>query len=145
MTFFIVQRRSTYTIHLSKTMTTRLNTRFLVTAVALDGICSTLQPLFRLYSVIYELHGNNLILSDLVAALISVVMSWFSDFWSFSALTLEWSGSRYTWRCCGFRDLLLLVLLFSWKPLLYSFALFVQLETSAALLQHPTFADPELS
>lgn len=84
-----MQRHSTDIIFLSNTMTTRLNTRFLVTAVALDGICSTLQPLFRLYSVIYELHGNNLMLSVLVAALISVVMSWFSDFWSFSALTLE--------------------------------------------------------
>lgn len=51
------------------------------------GIGSTLQPLFRLYSVIYELNGNSFILSVRAAGLISVVMSWFHDFWSFSGLT----------------------------------------------------------
>lgn len=105
--------------HLSKTMTSRLNTRFLVTAVALDGIGGTLQPLFRLYSVIYELDGSDLTLSVLAAGLISVVMSWFPAFWPFSALTPEWSWSRYTWRCCGFGDLLLLFLILSLGSLCY--------------------------
>lgn len=67
-------------------LTSTLNTRFLVTAVALDGIGSTLQPLFRIYCVIYELDGKTLILSVLVAGLISVVMLWFPDFWSLSML-----------------------------------------------------------
>lgn len=89
-------------ICLSETVTSRLSTGFLVTAVALDGIGSTLQPLCRLCSVIYELSGNNLILSVLVAGLISVVMSWFPHFWSFSEFAPEQSWSRYTWRCCGF-------------------------------------------
>lgn len=35
---------------------------------------------FRLDSVIYELKGNSLVQSVLVAGLISVVMSWFSHF-----------------------------------------------------------------
>lgn len=59
-------------------MTRRLYTRFLVNAVALDWTGSSVQPLFRLHSVIYELDGNNFVL---VAGLISVVMSWFPDFW----------------------------------------------------------------
>ncbi len=52
-------------------MTSRLNVRSLLTAVALDGIGSNLQPLFRLYSVIYELDENNLTLSVLAAGLFS--------------------------------------------------------------------------
>lgn len=88
-----MQRRCTgrSVAHLSETMTSRLKTRFLVTAAALDGVGSTLQPLFRLCSVIYELSGNSLILSVPAAGLISVVMSWFPDFWSFSAQALEQS------------------------------------------------------
>lgn len=42
-------------------MTRRLNARFLVTAVALDRISTTLQPLSRPYIVIYDLHGKNLV------------------------------------------------------------------------------------
>lgn len=40
-------------------------------------------------------------------------------FWSFSALTLEWSWSRYAWRCCGFGGLLLLFLILSLGSLCY--------------------------
>lgn len=73
---------------------------------------------FRLDSVIYELKGNSLVQSVLVAGLISVVMSWFSHFWSFSGLALARSRSRYIWRCCCFGDHLLLFLPLSWKSLL---------------------------
>lgn len=46
-----------------------------------------LAALCILSCVIYELDGNNLMLS-VSSGLISVVMSWFPDFWSFSALNL---------------------------------------------------------
>lgn len=91
-----------------------------------DGISSTLQALLRLRSLIYELEGNSLALSVQAARLISVVMSWFPDFWPFSALTLERSWSRYTyedafgvffWKPPS-PPPLSLSLLPSWKPLL---------------------------
>lgn len=128
-------------------MTSRLNTRSLVTAVASNGSGSTLQPLFRLFTVIYELNWIGLTLSVLAAGLIRVVMSWFPDFWSFSALTLERSWSRYTWRCCGFGDvlfllLLLLSLLLSWKLLLSSQLCLCSWKSQQGL--HPTSPDPEV-
>lgn len=130
--------------HHLETMTSRLNTRFLVTGVALDGIGSTLQPLLRLYTVIYELNGTSLILSVLAGGLISVVMSWFPDFWSFSALTLR-----------AILEQVHMKMLWFWRlppplssSLLEAFviqcALFVQLENSTGLLQQPTSPDSEL-
>lgn len=59
-------------------MTSRLNTRVLVTAVALDETGSPLQPLFRLCSVIYELDGSNLMLSALarLKGMVWVFLKW---------------------------------------------------------------------
>lgn len=132
-------------IRLSETVTTRLSTGFLVTAAALDGIGSTLQPLCRLYSVIYELSGNNLILSVLVAGLISVVMSWFPHFWSFSELAqgaiLEQVHMKMLWFWSLPPPLSSSLL----EVFVIQSALFVQLENSAGLLQQPTSPDPEVS
>lgn len=128
-------------------MTSSSNTRFLVTAAAFwMGSAALCNLSFRFCGVIYELDVSSLSVSVLRAGLISAVMSWFPDLWSFSALTLAWSRSRYTWRCCGFQRPPPPPLPLP-SPLLEGFvihsALFVQLENSAGLLQLSSSPHPQ--
>lgn len=136
----VIQAFLTATSHMLQRQWWDLNSRSLVTAVALNGSGSTLQPLFSLYTVIYEQSWISSTLSVLAAALISVVMSWFPDSWSFAELTCEQSQSRYTWWCCGF----LFSVLLSWKPLLFSHLCLCSWKAQQDLLQHSTSPDPDL-
>lgn len=63
--------------HVSETATSGSNVRFWVTAAALKGSGSALQPLFMLFRVIYEPNWISLTLCVLAAGVFSVVVSWF--------------------------------------------------------------------